>query len=134
MAASTIVEQVGGGRDKQRTGLNRVVYDSATNTVYAHPADQLRPGTTYRLRVKGRDLRQVQTTFTTLSATDGLLDLSRQVQSLTPGALAVDRVVPAAGTTVQYLADTGAAALRTDPVPNAIGSGSLVFGSFTAPT
>jgi hypothetical protein len=36
-----------------RTGVDRVVWDPSTNTVYAHPAEQLAPGTTYRLRVQG---------------------------------------------------------------------------------
>src|SRR4051794_8837426 len=34
------------------TGVDRVVYDPDTYTVYAHPAEQLASGTTYRLRVQ----------------------------------------------------------------------------------
>lgn len=134
VAASTTVEQVGGGKDKQSTGVDRVVYDSATSTFYAHPAEQLRPGTTYRLRVDGRDLRQAQTTFTTMSATDGLLDLRAQVDARDAGGLDVDAVVPAAGTTVEYLRDTGTSTLTTAAAPSAITAGSYVFGSFTAPS
>lgn len=134
VAASTTVEQVGGGKDKQATGVDRVVYDSATNTFYAHPAEQLRPGTTYRLRVNGRDLRQAQTTFTTMSATDGLLDLRAQVDARDAGGLDVDAVVPAAGTAVEYLRDTGTGTLTQATVPSAITAGSYVFGSFTAPS
>jgi len=134
VAAATTVEQVGGGKDKQSTGVDRVVYDGTTNTFYAHPAEQLRPGTTYRLRVIGRDLRQAQTTFTTMSATDGLLDLRAQVDRRDAGGLTVDAVVPAAGTTVEYLRDTGTGSLTAGAVPSAITAGSYVFGSFTSPS
>jgi hypothetical protein len=41
------------GEDGSRTGVDRVVWDPATSTLYAHPAQQLRPSTTYRLRVQG---------------------------------------------------------------------------------
>jgi hypothetical protein len=134
VAAALTVEQVGGGAGKQSTGVDRVVYDPATSTVYAHPADQLRPGTNYRLRLRGHDLPQAQSRFTTLSAADGLLDLQRQVAGLDVAGLQVDAAVPAAGTSVQYLRDTGAAALSPTTVPSAVSAGTLVFGSYLAPS
>jgi len=133
IAAATTVEQVGGGKDKHTTGVDRVVYDPAADTFYAHPAQQLRPGTTYRLRVRGKDLAQDQTKFTTMSATDGLLDLRRQIDSRDAGGLTVDLTVPAAGTSVNYLRDTGSGALVSTPAPSAIQAGTYVFGSFSAP-
>ena len=107
-----------------RTGVDRVVYDPATYTVYAHPAERLAPGTTYRLRVQGGPANKaVQETFTTMSATDGLLDLRQQIDSgkafaatgITP-ALTVDRAFPASGTTLAFQADAGA----VDPAPQAV--------------
>ena len=126
-----------------RTGVDRVVWDPATNTLYAHPAEQLAPGTTYRLKVQGGpDNKAVQDTFTTLSATDGLLDLRRQIESgaafraqgITPG-LRIEGVFPAAGTTIQQLQDRGAAD-QTVPVvlPSYPAGSTLVFGSYEAPS
>lgn len=48
VAAGMRVTPVGGSSG---TGVDRVVYDSAANTVYAHPRRQLTPGTTYRINV-----------------------------------------------------------------------------------
>jgi hypothetical protein len=127
-----------------RTGVDRVVWDPATTTLYAHPAEQLAPGTTYRLRVQGGPAnRSVQDTFTTLSATDGLLDLRCQIDSGSAfGAAGVTRglevsgVFPTTGTTVAWRQDRGA----TDPAPELQptaqlpGGSTLVFGSFEAPS
>jgi hypothetical protein len=136
----TLQEAKGGWR----TGVDRVVYDPETFTVYAHPAEQLAPGTTYRLRVQGGpDNKAAQDTFTTMSATDGLLDLQRQIDSgkafadigvADPG-LQIDGVFPALGTTVALTQDQG----PTDPtvpvpVPQAATGGTLVFGSYQAPS
>ena len=69
------------GEDGTRTGVDRVVWDPATSTLYAHPAEQLAPSTTYRLRVQGGpDNKAASTVFTTMSATDGLLDLREQIE------------------------------------------------------
>ncbi|MCA0147100.1 Ig-like domain-containing protein [Blastococcus sp. LR1] len=132
-------------------GVDRVVWDPAGKTLYAHPAKQLAPGTRYTIRVaesattKGR-----QDTFTTMSATDGLLDLTRQIQSgskalkavgVTPG-LRVEGVFPAAGTTVGFSADLDSApglqpapepAPAVTPVVQPVANGTLVFGSYLAP-
>lgn len=146
VAAAWTVEQRGGGRDGQDTGVDRVVYDAATSTVYAHPAEQLRPGTTYRLRLRGQGLPRVREDFTTLSATDGLLDLRAQIDSgraftqagidPTGRGLQVDAVVPAAGTVLSYTSDLGSGTSGPAVVPNAsvTQAGSYVFGSYLAPS
>jgi len=231
IAAATVVEQLGGSRDGARTGVDRVVYDAATNTVYAHPAQQLSPGTTYRLRVGNNDgnnnagnnnagnnnagnnnagndnaggnnaggnnsgnnnagndnaggnnsgnnnagnnnagnnnsggnngggnngggnlggdrgaVPRAQSTFTTLSATDGLTDMVRQLDNgsayraagILGGSrgLQVDAAFPAAGTTMTYTRDLGSDKKATDPVPNTsvAAAGTYVFGSYLAPS
>jgi hypothetical protein len=127
-----------------RTGVDRVVWDPAAKTLYAHPVDQLAPGTTYTLRVAdGPAAKGRYETFTTLSATDGLLDLRRQLDSgnafrtagISVPGLAVDGVFPARGTTVALVQDQGAEDMRADvPVPQAATGGTLVFGSYRAPS
>jgi hypothetical protein len=130
-----------------RTGVDRVVWDPSTNTVYAHPAEQLAPSTTYRLRVQGGPAaKAAHETFTTMSATDGLVDLREQIDSgkafantgITPG-LQVDGVFPALGTTVRWRPDVNAAGPdepQKNPlvVPQAATGGTLVFGSYQAPS
>lgn len=129
------------------TGLNRVVYDAGTQTVYAHPVDQLAPGTTYRVALPGPlvDPRVPPTVFTTFSATTGLKDMIAQLNDGSAyraagiGAgnrgLHVDASFPAAGTTLAYTADLGSS-LATAPVPNAsfTAAGRYVFGSFDSPS
>jgi len=68
-------------RDDASIGVDRVVYDAASHTVFAHPARQLAPGTTYRLTVRGgnQDIRPAHTSFTTESAPAGLLAMRRQL-------------------------------------------------------
>ncbi|CAN5783185.1 hypothetical protein BH18ACT7_BH18ACT7_19370 [soil metagenome] len=138
VAAGTTVRAVASGWS---TGVDRVVYDAATYTVYAHPVDQLAPGTTFRLRVGGA--APAQSTFTTLSATDGLHDLRRQLDSgaafaaagITDRELRVDAAVPAVGTTFTYNADLGSSSL---PIPvfnlSEQDAGAYVFGSYLAPS
>jgi len=144
VAANTRVRRAAGGFT---TGVDRVVYDAATHTVYAHPQRQLAPGTEHVLEVQAsRGVPAAGSRFTTLSATDGLLDMRRQ---LTSGAayeaaglegderrLDVDAVVPAAGTRLSYVQDLGTGSAPVEAaVPNvsATGAGSYVFGSFRAP-
>ncbi|MGY1718171.1 Ig-like domain-containing protein [Blastococcus sp. SYSU DS0552] len=134
-----------------RTGVDRVVWDPATNTLYAHPVEQLAPGTTYRIDVQAGPANSATTeTFTTLSATDGLLDLNRQIQSnralrelgiARPG-LEIDGVVPVTGSTVTFVPDRPApgtpggtpAGPSVQPI-NLLPAGStLVFGSYQAPS
>ncbi len=140
VARHVSVETLDGG---WRTGVDRVVWDPATDTLYAHPAEQLAPSTTYRLRV-GSGHRSTQDTFTTMSATDGLLDIREQIDGgeafagtgVEPG-LQVDGVFPATGTRVALVQDTsttGADTTADVPVPQAATGGTLVFGSFEAPS
>jgi hypothetical protein len=148
VAAATTVTRSGG--HSPSIGVDRVVYDAATHTVYAHPTTQLAPGTTYELRLRrDRDagIPSAETTFTTESATANLLHMRGQLDSglayvfagIAPGArgLQIDADVPAAGTTLSYTADQGAlGGLHTVPVPNTsfTGAGRYVFGSFEAPS
>lgn len=131
------------------TGLDRVVYDSATRTVYAHPVNQLRPGTTYTLRTGAASL--ASSPFTTLSATDGLTDMVGQLDNgsayraagITPTGLQVDASFPAEGTTFTYTSDRGSST-STSGVINTSGddprfgpsrnAGTYVFGSYLAPS
>jgi len=146
-AATTVTRQ--DGRHEASLGVDRVVYDASTNTVYAHPDGQLAPDTRYRLRLRGdrrNGLPSAGTVFTTESATVGLLDMRAQLDSglayLRAGiardarGLQIDANVPAAGTTLTYTQDEGTiGALHTVPVPNtsATAAARYVFGSFLAP-
>lgn len=148
VAARVVVEKVRGTGPALRTGVDRVVYDPAHASVFFHPAAQLAPSTTYRLRLQpGAGLPSVDRTFTTMSATIDLRRMVSQLDSgeayqragLAPGGqrLLVDTVVPASGTTLAYTADRGSAtSTATTGVPNISGSGagSYVFGSFFAPS
>ena len=148
VAAATTVTRAGGFHSTS-IGVDRVVYDSSTNTVYAHPSAQLAPDTTYLLRLRGdrhNGIPNATTTFTTESATTGLLRMRTQLDSglayalagIAPDArgLQVDANVPAAGTTLTYTEDQGTAGgLHTVPVPITSGTGAAryIFGSFLAP-
>jgi hypothetical protein len=139
--ASTTVTPVEGGPS---VGIDRVVYDATTQTVYAHPQQQLRGRTAYRLAVSSaRGLPRAATTFTTLSAADGLVDMRRQLDSGVAFAdagiaagqrgLRIDATVPVAGTTFTYVEDRGSAGgLQEVDVP-VVASGTVVFGSYLAP-
>lgn len=154
--ATTVV----GGRDQdgdrdaddaggRGTGIDRVVYDAATHTVYAHPATQLAPGTTYRIVVhgsRGSGLPTSVTRFTTESATTGLLAMRRQLDDgsafhaagIGSGAqrLRIEHVFPATGATLAYTADLGSGKTLTSQVLNSssLAAGSYVFGSYLAPS
>ncbi|WP_206340272.1 Ig-like domain-containing protein [Blastococcus litoris] len=140
IAQRITVQETRGG---WRTGVDRVVHDPATNTIYAHPAEQLAPGTTYRLSVQGGPANKAaRDTFTTLSATDGLQDLTRQIQfgsraltavGVTPG-LTIDGVFPVAGTTVALRPDRGTLAQPVQPTAQLPADSRLVFGSYLAPS
>jgi hypothetical protein len=131
-------------------GVDRVVYDASTHTVYAHPVAQLAPDTRYLLRLHGNrhnGLPDATTTFTTMSATNTLLRIRRQLDSgaayqaagIPSGdrGLHTDANVPAAGTTLTYTQDLGSVGgLHTvfEPITSATGAGHYIFGSFTAPS
>ncbi|HEU0240101.1 MAG TPA: hypothetical protein VFR11_12625 [Micromonosporaceae bacterium] len=148
VASRTTVSRVGHGPSSP-IGVDRVVYDASTNTVYAHPIDQLAPDTTYELRLRGDShlgIPEAHSTFTTESATIDLLDIRKQLDSglayamagIAPGdrGLQIDADVPAAGTTLTYTRDLGSVGgLQTIPIPitSATGAGRYVFGSFLAP-
>ncbi|MCW2567661.1 MAG: hypothetical protein JWN54_1758 [Mycobacterium sp.] len=140
VAAATTV--VGAGRV---TGVDRVVYDPATHTVFAHPVRQLRPGTTYLLWVRpSRGVPHAASTFTTMSATRDLTAMRAQLDSGLAHTLAgipaparglrIEHIAPVAGTTVAYTADRGTE-LAPGPAPGipVPGAGSYVFGSYLAP-
>jgi len=134
------------------TGVDRVVYDATTHTVYAHPQQQLAPDTTYRMSLDlprpGRTGKLAPPAlFTTLSATDGLTDMVHQLDngsaysaaSIPPDArgLHVDAEFPATTTTaLAYTEDLGSSKTKTVPVPNLSGTaaGQYIFGSYLAPS
>ncbi|MGY5885375.1 hypothetical protein [Modestobacter lacusdianchii] len=137
-------------RGSFEVGVDRVVWDPATNTLYAHPERQLAPGTTYRLQLRaGPQNKGVLDTFTTHSATDGLLDIRQQIDS---GSAATSAGIPTrglqveqvftkdAGTTVGLRVDAAAAPGVTGPLSPttsvaALPDGArLVFGSYLAPS
>ena len=131
------------GEDGTRTGVDRVVWDPATSTLYAHPAEQLAPSTTYRLRVQGGPANKAASTvFTTMSATDGLLDLREQIESgsafagIAQRGLQVDGVFSAATTKVVYQSDRGPGDLVPETLVTPLaGTGArYVFGSYLAPS
>lgn len=148
-AATTVTRLDGFGRAAAPIGVDRVVYDASTDTVYAHPVSQLAPDTTYLLRLRGdrgTGRPDAQAVFTTESATVGLLDMRAQLDSgrayrvagipFAARGLQIDADVPAAGTTLTYTADQGAVGgLHTSPVPitSATDASRYVFGSFLAP-
>ena len=132
------------GEDGSRTGVDRVVWDPTTSTLYAHPAEQLAPSTTYRLRVQGGPTnRAARTVFTTMSATDGLLDMREQIEDgsafaaagIAERGLRVDGVFSAATTRVVHRQDRGTGPVDQTLVTPLAGSGArYVFGSYLAPS
>ncbi len=149
-AATSLTREGSGRRPEHAIGVDRVVYDASTNTVYAHPDEQLAADTTYRLQLRGdrrAGLPDAHTDFTTESATAGLLDMRAQLDSgiayLRAGigrrerGLHIDADVPAAGTTLSYTQDEGTVGgLVTIAVPNTSSTAAsrYVFGSFLAPS
>ena len=140
VVAATTLTQARGRAGERPIRIDRLVHDRATGTVYAHPRHQLAPGTTYRLRVRPvAGLPAASTTFTTLSATDGLLDLRRQLADRSAyrragiperaRGLRVDAVVPAAGTTFRYVQDQGSTGGMVEAEVPSLVRGRVVFGS-----
>jgi hypothetical protein len=137
--------------DRPQIGLNRIVYDAATSTVYGHPTQQLAPHTTYRLTVRPTDPGHplsAATTFTTESAPTGLLQMRRQLDDGSAYAAAgippqdrglnFDGVFPADQVTgLSYTADKGSVGgTGTAPVPNTsvTNAGYYAFGSLRTPS
>jgi hypothetical protein len=69
--ATLYVEPTAGG---ERIGLNRFVLDPGTNQLHGQPVEQLRESTEYRAVYKDSSV-----TFTTLSASAGLVQMRRQL-------------------------------------------------------
>jgi len=140
-AARITLRAKGSGR---KIGVDRVVWDPATTTLYAHPAEQLAPSTTYRLKVQGGPRSgAAHEDFTTLSATDGLLDLRRQLDSgaafqaagIADRDLRVEGVFPAADTSITWRQDLGTGVNAVPVALPAAGTGATyVFGSYLAPS
>jgi hypothetical protein len=139
-------------------GLNRLVWDPATNTLYGHPKHQLVAGTRYRIVVTALVNGQAgTTTFTTMSAPRALGQMRAQLDSgaaysaagITDRALHLDvdstgqaaaytaaTVVPVAGIT--RTEDIGSGHTASEQVfdsslPSTAGAGKYVFGWFDSP-
>ena len=153
--ASIFVQRASGGG---ATGLNRLVWDPATNTLYGHPKRQLDPGTEYRTVVTATVNGQAgTTTFTTMSATralglmrgqldsgqaftdagiaDAALHLDTDSTGL-PAAYGAATVQPAVGIT--RTEDIGSGHTQTEQVfdssaPATAGAGTYAFGRFDSP-
>jgi hypothetical protein len=153
--SSIYVQRSAGG---PAIGLNRLVWDPATNTLFGHPKEQLAAGTEYRVVVTGGVNGQAGTgTFTTMSATAGLNKMQAQLasgQSYTdagvsdpklaldtdsanqPAAYLAATVAPAVG--INRTEDTGSGHTQTEQVFDSSvqstgGAGTYAFGSFNAP-
>lgn len=139
-------------------GLNRIVWDPATNTLYGHPKQQLAPASHYQIVVSDAINGHAGTsTFTTMSTTVGLQRMREQLDSgqayqaagITDPKLHVDAdstgqpaaypaatVAPAVG--LNRTEDTGSGHTQTERVfdsslPATLGAGTYAFGSFAAP-
>jgi len=148
VARQTTVVAVDPHAVPRRTGIDRIVYDASTHTVYAHPTQQLAKATTYVLRVHhGHGISWRATRFTTESATTGLLSMRKQLDNGSAyraapvtglnRRLRVEHVFPETGTTLAYTTDNGTkGGLSTASVPNTsfTRAGSYVFGSYLAPS
>src|SRR5262249_42238989 len=80
-AAATTATAADGGASM---GVDRVVYDASTHTVYAHPVNQLAPDTIYVLRLHGTSqngLPNAHSNFTTMSADNTLLRIRKQLDN-----------------------------------------------------
>jgi hypothetical protein len=143
---TVFVQNVIGG---PRIGLNRLVRDQATNTLYGHPKEQLRPHSQYRLVVtRGVNGQAGETKFTTMSATDGLTKMVAQLEGMAAPTLQIekdsdnnDAVYPSAtvvpGGAMNRTNDTGSGHTQTEQVfdssPDAtVVNATYVFGHFDA--
>ncbi len=153
--ANVSVQRVAGG---SAIGLNRLVWDPATNTLYGHPKHQLQPATRYRIVVTANVNGQAgTTTFTTMSATRALGQMVAQLDSgaaytaahVTDRALHLDSdssgqaaaytsasVAPVAG--LNRTEDIGSGNRQTEQVfdsslPSTAGAGTYAFGWFDSP-
>jgi hypothetical protein len=132
----------------KRIGVDRLVWDSKTRTLYLHPAKQLQESRTYRIDVSTRIAGRFGTgRFTTMSTT---ATLRRMVQAIGSGAaysqagiaaadrgLKIDYAVEASTVTGlrRNIQTTTGGPLQPADVPNTAtaNAGLYVFGSFQAP-
>jgi hypothetical protein len=135
-------------RGGTRMGIDRLVWDSKTHTLYAHPVKQLQAGRTYRIDVGARvGGRAASATFTTMSAT---LSQRRMVSSIDSGKaydqigipdadrrLKVEASFPASSVTgMQQVSQTttkGDVAVADAPNASTANAGQYVFGSLRTP-
>ncbi|CAN5591622.1 hypothetical protein BH18ACT1_BH18ACT1_09030 [soil metagenome] len=74
--ASVYVQPAGGGT---KIGLNRLVWDDASNTLYGQPKTILVESTTYKVVVSGVNGQSGESTFTTMNATLPLRQMRAQL-------------------------------------------------------
>jgi hypothetical protein len=139
-----------------RIGLNRLVWDASTSTLYGQPRRLLREGTGYRVVVTAGINGQSGTSeFTTMSATRALRQMRGQLDSggaytaagIAPAARGLDFVRPdgtrtvypsAAVARVRRFNDVGAAGLQEETVFDSaqvtLTASTYAFGSFLSPT
>lgn len=153
--SSAYVQAVSGGA---RIGLNRLVWDPATNTLFGHPKQQLAPATRYRIVITAAVNGQAGTaTFTTMTTTRPLDQMRPQLDSgeaytaagigdrllhLDTGSDGQQAVYTAA--TVQPVVgmtrteDIGSGKTQSEQVfdssvPSTAGAGTYLFGWFDSP-
>ena len=148
------VEPVSGGSGP--IGLNRLVWDAATNTLYGQPRQLLRDSTRYRVVVTtGINGQSGTREFTTTSATRPLRQMRAQLDNgraytaagIGPGARGLDFVRPDGTRTVYPSAtvarvrrfnDVGDAGLQEEVVFDSaqvtLTASTYAFGSFLAPS
>jgi hypothetical protein len=132
----------------KRIGVDRLVWDSKTRTLYVHPAKQLQEAHTYRIDVSTRIAgRFAGARFTTMSTT---ATLRRMVAAIASGAaysqagiapadrgLKIDNAFAAPAVTglTNIVQTTTAGATTASPVINlaTTNAGLYAFGSFEAP-
>ena len=135
-------------RGGTRMGIDRLVWESKTHTLYAHPVKQLQAGRTYRIDVSARvGGRAASARFTTMSAT---LQQRRMVSAIDSGdayaqagiapadrGLKIDKAFQAPAVTGmrRLVQTTTAGPLSPEDVVNLAGTnaGLYAFGSLTAP-
>ena len=136
-------------RGGTRMGIDRLVWDAKTHTLYAHPAKQLQALRTYRIDVSASVAgRAASARFTTMSAT---LTQRRMVSAIDSGSayaqlgirdadrgLKVEAVFPAASVTgmTQVVQTTTNGDVTTQGVPNTAtaNAGLYAFGLLRAPS
>lgn len=129
-------------------GLTLLVYDPATTTLTGEPVEQLSDATTYDVVYRGEATR-----FTTMSATAGLVQMRRQLDSgaaydaagiaaddrglsFTQGDLRTVFAAQEVATITRYNETVRGGDLVAEQVINSAvaGAGTIAFGSFSSPS